>query len=75
MLDSFKTRARLKVGSTNYTIYSLKALEKRFPKVRKLPFSLRILLENLLRYEDGRSVTLQDIASLATRDVKTPTDR
>jgi aconitate hydratase len=75
MLDSFKTKARLKVGSTSYTIYSLKALEKRFPKVKKLPFSLRILLENLLRYEDGRSVTLQDIAALATRDVKTPTDR
>jgi len=75
MQDSFKTKARLKVGSTNYTIYSLKALEKRFPKVKKLPFSLRILLENLLRHEDGRSVTLQDIAALATRDVKKPTDR
>jgi aconitate hydratase len=75
MQDSFKTKARLKVGSTNYTIYSLKALEKKFPKVKKLPFSLRILLENLLRYEDGRSVTQQDIEALATRDVKTPSDR
>jgi aconitate hydratase len=75
MQDSFKTKARLKVGSTNYTIYSLKALEKKFPKVRKLPFSLRILLENLLRYEDGRSVTQQDIEALATRDVKKPSDR
>src|SRR5450756_674547 len=74
MQDSFKTKARLKVGSTNYTIYSLKALEKKFPKVKKLPFSLRILLENLLRYEDGRSVTQQDIEALATRDVKTPSD-
>src|SRR5450830_448146 len=75
MQDSFKTKARLKVGSTNYTIYSLKALEKKFPKVKKLPFSLRILLENLLRYEDGRFVTQQDIEALATRDVKTPSDR
>ena len=75
MQDSFQTKARLKVGSTNYTIYSLKALEKKFPKVKKLPFSLRILLENLLRYEDGRSVTQQDIEALATRDVKTPSDR
>ena len=75
MQDSFKTKARLKVGSTNYTIYSLKALEKKFPRVKKLPFSLRILLENLLRYEDGRSVTAQDIEALATRDVKTPNDR
>ena len=75
MQDSFKTKARLKVGSTNYTIYSLKALEKKFPRVKKLPFSLRILLENLLRYEDGRSVTAQDIEALATRDVKAPSDR
>ena len=75
MQDSFKTKARLKVGSTNYTIYSLKVLEKKFPRVRKLPFSLRILLENLLRYEDGRSVTAQDIEALANRDVKTPKDR
>jgi aconitate hydratase len=75
MQDSFKTKARLKVGSTNYTIYSLKALEKKFPRVKKLPFSLRILLENLLRYEDGRSVTAQDIEALATRDVKTSNDR
>src|SRR5450756_214760 len=75
MRDSFKTKARLKVGSTNYTIYSLKALEKELPKVKKLPFSLRILLENLLRHEDGRSVTKEDIEALATRDVKKPTDR
>ena len=75
MQDSFKTKARLKVGSTNYTIYSLKALEKKFPRVKKLPFSLRILLENLLRYEDGRSVTKEDIEALATRDVRTPGDR
>src|ERR1017187_3776324 len=75
MQDSFKTKARLKIGSTNYTICSLKALEKKFPRVKKLPFSLRILLENLLRYEDGRSVTAQDIEALATRDVKAPSDR
>ena len=75
MTDSFKTRASLKVGPANYTYFSLKALEKRFPKVRKLPFSLRILLENLLRYEDGRSVTKDDIEALATRDVRKPTDR
>ena len=75
MTDSFKTRASLKVGSANYTYFSLKALEKEFPKVKKLPFSLRILLENLLRHEDGRTVTKDDIEALATRDVKKPTDR
>ncbi len=75
MHDSFKTKTGLKVGSANYTIYSLKALEKSFPKVKKLPYSLRILLENLLRYEDGRTVHKEDIEALATRDVKKPTDR
>ncbi|MDL2719018.1 MAG: aconitate hydratase, partial [Acidobacteriota bacterium] len=75
MQDSFATKARLKVGSSNYTIYSLKALEKKFPRVGKLPFSLRILLENLLRHEDGRTVTKEDIQALATRDVKKPSDR
>ncbi len=75
MQDSFKTRARLKVGSANYNYFSLKALEKKFPRVGKLPFSLRILLENLLRHEDGRTVTKEDIEALATRDVRKPTDR
>ncbi len=75
MQDSFGTKTRVKVGSATYTIYSLPALEKTFPKVKKLPFSLRILLENLLRHEDGRSVRKEDIVALATRDVKVPTDR
>jgi aconitate hydratase len=75
MHDTFKTKSRLKVGSASYTIYSLPALAKRFPKVKRLPFSLRILLENLLRHEDGRSVHAADIEALATRDVKAPADR
>ena len=75
MQDSFGTETRLKVGSTSYRIWSLKALEKRFPKVKRLPFSLRILLENLLRHEDGRTVTKEDIEALATRDVKKPADK
>ena len=75
MTDSFKTRTRLTAGGKTYDIFSLKALEKKFPRVKKLPFSLRILLENLLRYEDGRSATAQDIEALATRDVKTSNDR
>jgi aconitate hydratase len=75
MHDSFKTKTGLKVGSANYTIHSLKALEKSFPKVKKLPYSLRILLENLLRHEDGRTVHREEIEALATRDVRKPTDR
>ncbi len=75
MNDSFKTKSHLKVGSSSVTIWSLTTLEKKFPKVKKLPYSLRILLENLLRHEDGRTVTKEDIEALATRDVRKPTDR
>ena len=55
MTDSFKARTELKVGDRNYDIWSLKALPQ--DKVAKLPFSLKILLENLLRFEDGVNVT------------------
>ncbi len=75
MNDSFKTKSRLKAGSSSVTIWSLKTLEKKYPNVKKLPYSLRILLENLLRHEDGRTVTKEDIEALATRDVRKPTDR
>ena len=65
-LDSFKCRTTLKVGSKTYCYYSLKAAEKNGLKdISKLPYSLKVLLENLLRHEDGRSVTKADIASIA----------
>ena len=43
--------------------YSLQRLEERLPRIKSLPFSLRVLLENLLRFEDGTSVRRDDIAS------------
>ena len=61
-LDSFKCRKKLKVGTKTYYYYSLKEAEKNgLPGISKLPFSLKILLENLLRFEDGRTVTKADI--------------
>jgi aconitate hydratase A / 2-methylisocitrate dehydratase len=63
--DSLKTSRKLKVGSKTFTYYSLKALEKHGYDVDRLPFSLKVLLENLLRFEDGRSVTTDDIEALA----------
>jgi aconitate hydratase len=54
----------------NSTIYRLSAVTKRFPQAEKLPFSLKILLENLLRTEDGVNVTEADIAALAQWDAK-----
>jgi aconitate hydratase len=72
-LDSFKTRTPLAVGSDSVTIYSLSALERSgFPRVAKLPFSLKILLENLLRREDGGFVKADDIRALASWDPVKP---
>ena len=62
-LDSFKCRKTLKVGAKTYTYFSLKAAEKNgLAGISRLPYSLKVLLENLLRHEDGRSVTKADIA-------------
>src|SRR5216684_1018447 len=64
--DSFHTRDTLKVGAQSFKIHRLEALEKQgIGNVARLPFSLRILLENLLRCEDGRFVHAEDIQALA----------
>ncbi len=61
-LDSFKCRKTLKVGTKSYTIFNLKAAEKNgLAGVSLLPYSMKVLLENLLRNEDGRTVTKKDI--------------
>ncbi len=61
-LDSFKSRKTLKVGSKTYTYFSLKAAEKNGLKgISTLPASMKVLLENLLRNEDNRTVTKADI--------------
>jgi aconitate hydratase len=62
MTDSFKARTTLKVGAQQYEILSLQALQSL--NVARLPFSLKILLENLLRFEDGVNVTKSDIEAL-----------
>ncbi len=63
--DSLKTKKTLSVGGKPYAIYSLKAAAAHIGDLSKLPFSLKVLLENLLRFEDGRSVTTEDIAAFA----------
>src|SRR6188472_3867290 len=70
-LDSFKTRTSLTVGADTVSIFSLPALEKEFPGVARLPYSLKILLENLLRREDNAFVKTADIRALAAWDAKT----
>ncbi|MDH7798215.1 MULTISPECIES: aconitate hydratase AcnA [unclassified Beijerinckia] len=65
-LDSFKCRKKLTVGTKTYHYYSLKDAEKNGLKgVSKLPFSMKVVLENLLRFEDGRTVTKADIVACA----------
>jgi aconitate hydratase len=64
-LNSFNSRSSLKVGKREYEIYRLDALDKHGISTTHLPFSLRILLENLLRTEDGRNVTKEEVRALA----------
>ena len=74
--DSFQTKSTLRVGEKSYSIFSLKRLEKSFPKsLDRLPVSLRILLENLLRQEDGRTVHREDIEALLRWDPKATPDK
>ena len=70
MKDSFGTRGTIQVGNRSYGIAKLKALTAKGMDVSRLPFSLRILLENLLRHEDGLAVTAGDIEALANWDPK-----
>jgi aconitate hydratase len=62
--DSFKTRGSLQVGGSGYEIYALESLAKAHPAVRQLPVSMRVLLENLLRHEDGRVVKREHIEKM-----------
>jgi aconitate hydratase len=66
MTNSFKARSSLAVGSRSYEIWSLAALPRE--KVARLPYSLKVLLENLLRFEDGLNVTRNDIEALLAWD-------
>ena len=63
--NSFKARKTMRVGNRQYTYYSLKAVEKEIGDLTRLPYSLKVLLENLVRHEDGVTVTRDDIAAFA----------
>ena len=65
-MNSFGSRSVLRVGSREFEIYRLDALEKQGSAVGHLPFSLRILLENLLRREDGKTVKADDVRALTS---------
>mgnify|MGYP003700540891 CR=1 FL=1 len=63
--DTLKTRKTLDVDGERYAYFSIAEAEKQIGSVAKLPFSLKVLLENLLRFEDGKSVTTEDIQAMA----------
>ena len=74
-LNSFQSRSSLRVGSKEYEIYRLDALDKQGTSTRHLPYSLRILLENLLRTEDGRNVTKEEVRALAAWNSQSKPDK
>jgi aconitate hydratase len=74
-MNSFGSRSVLRVGSEEYEIYRLKALDEKGISTKHLPYSLRILLENLLRTEDGRNVTAADVKALAAWNSKSKPDK
>ena len=65
--DSFGARATLTLGDASHEVFRLDALQSRYD-VARLPYTLRILLENLLRREDGDTVTREDVEAVATWD-------
>jgi aconitate hydratase len=73
--NSFQSAATLTSGSSTVHLFRLKALAEQGVDLARLPFSLRILLENLLRHEDGRTVTADDIRFLAAWDPKAEPSR
>src|ERR1700740_1325609 len=74
-LNSFQSRSSLRVGNKEYEIYRLDALDRRGISTKHLPYSLRILLENLLRTEDGRNVTKEEVRALAAWNSKSKPDK
>ncbi|HEY0874081.1 MAG TPA: aconitate hydratase AcnA [Vicinamibacterales bacterium] len=75
-LNSFNSRHRFTAGGSSFEFYSLPALERSgYPEIARLPYSLKILLENLLRREDGRFVKGDQVEALARRDVTAGTHK
>jgi aconitate hydratase len=72
--NSFGTQSTLTVGDKTYTVHKLAAVVGKFPNAARLPFSLKVLLENLLRNENGLSVRTPDIEALANWNPKAEPD-
>ena len=73
-LNSFGAAGELRAGGRTYQIYRLAALEKTGVNLSRIPYSIKILLENLLRFEDGSTVKKSDIEYVAKWDTEGPCD-
>ncbi len=67
--DSYGSKSTLKVGGRSYEVHRLDALQESYD-VARLPYSLKVLLENVLRLEDGEAVTKEDVETIATWDAR-----
>jgi aconitate hydratase len=65
MANSFASRGTLRIDNQDFAVFRLAAVEKAYPSARRLPYSLRILLENLLRHEEDGGVRAEDVSALA----------
>ena len=74
-MDSFGSKTSLTVGKKTLSYFRLAAVETHIPEAAKLPFCLKVLIENLLRTEDGTGVTKGDIEALARWDAKATPSR
>jgi len=75
MRDELGCLDHFKANGKEYGFYSLPRLAEQHQQVKKLPYSLRILLENLMRFEDGRNITAEDVTALANWDPKAEPNR
>ncbi|WP_374944615.1 aconitate hydratase AcnA [Sphingomonas sp.] len=73
--DTLGTRSTLDVGGKSYSYYSLDKAAVKFGDISRLPFSMKVLLENLLRFEDGKTVTVDDIQALVDWQQEQRSDR
>ncbi len=73
--DTLGTRDTLSAGGTSYSYYSLAKASAKLGDISRLPFSMKVLLENLLRFEDGKTVTTEDIQALVDWQQERKSDR
>lgn len=73
--DTLSTRATLKVGAKSYDYYSLAAAAEKYGDISRLPFSMKVLLENMLRFEDGKTVTTEDVKAIIDWQQEKRSDR